>query len=406
MSSATVVEPVGDGSSGGENEMHICATVNEGEAKCYEVPDMLKHYIKHKSQALGYKIYETKESCEQEDCKFQSAMKLALRENFKHAKTQAVTSCMSVKHDKFMCGVRGSGFNFDSGASNPQETKAEQEYASSLHIMPKESTSEQMIQRLAQEEKYQLLGQQANRIMEDTGLTTHLSARNSWGSPFGDGAQLLGDGSAIIARVPGAASRLLTSQNLPASQRVVLATRDAPVVGALDRIQQGTPLGYIDTQNPSSAWTVGAELSTRFPQAVLAGPQQQEATIAEERFTMQNSSPTLTPGESGENYQMHFCCAGKQNGCVLQAVPLNTEGCHAVSGSDMLGAAEAKCLMNCTGELFQELRPDAVCYKHGECDATRRWQVGERAPCYASQEVCKVATAQSQATDVQGSTYS
>ena len=391
---------------GDKKGIHICASVDEGEAKCYEVPAALRQYIMKEAQLTGYSTHETKKSCVKDDCNFKSAIKLALSEKGKSMKTQAVTSCLSENPDTFICGVRGAGFNFNSQSLNSSESNTKQEYASSSPTVPKSGTSEQMIQRLAQEQKYQLLGQQANRIMQDTGVTTELLTRNSWGSPFGGAAQLLGDGSAIIARLPGAASRLSTSPNLSEGQQSSLAARDAPVLGALDAIQQSEPLGYVDARRPSSAWTVGSELSTRFPQAVLAGPQQQEASLASALFTVQNnSSQNLTLAERGGNFQAHFCCAGKENGCVLQAVPPDTKGCHRVSGVDMLGAAEAKCLMNCTGEVFQELRPDAVCFKHGECEATRRWQVGERAQCYASQEVCQVATAQSRAMNVHGSTY-
>lgn len=386
-------------------DMHVCATVDGGEPKCYRVPPVVQKKIIEARQTHGDKpVYRNSEECLSDTCGSENAWKFSERASSNERNTMADIDCFSAVPGAFSCVTRdpaSAGMIGAAVASKPARDVARPMFNVRPDSKEDTSTSKQL-QALAQQQKYRLLGQSVKNSSERvTAGNTQLLASNAWGSPFEGGAQLLGDGSALIAQDPGTASRLLTTASANRAQSLALEARNAPVVGALDWLKQGTPLGYVDSQNPATTWTVGNELASRFPQAVLAGPQQQDATLSEALYTVQNSPNNMQKN----SLAAHFCCQGRRRGCELQTVERGTPGCYPIHGADMLGAAEGKCLMNCTGELFQELRPDAVCFEHGDCQAKRRWEVGSLASCYASQDVCRVATAQSKAMDTIGSTY-
>ena len=65
--------------------------------------------------------------------------------------------------------------------------------------------------------------------MNETGVSTKIKYESSWGSPFEGTAQMLGDGSALIQNVLGAASRLLTSTKSTPAQLLNIANERAAV---------------------------------------------------------------------------------------------------------------------------------------------------------------------------------
>lgn len=383
-----------------DTELHICATVDDGEPKCYQVPLSKIEEFKDKLQESEILSHSSRDDCLKHACNSANALKLDIKSSFVDKLTDAKTSCMSSYPGDFVCSVRGKDLNMFKG-----DTIHAVESARAYAGGGQDSVNDQ-IANLAQQQRYELLGQQLNGIMNETGVSTKIKYESSWGSPFEGTAQMLGDGSAFIQNVPGAASRLLTSTKLTPDQLLSVANQRAAVTGSLDWLQQAPPFGYVNvnTQTPVNAWTLNNELAWRFPQAVLTGPPQPDVTLSEAIFTVQNNSKNITL-DSQPGMQAHFCCNGRDRGCMLQAVREGTKGCYPVLGVDMLGAAESKCQLNCTGEIFQELRPDAVCFQEGSCNAIRRWQIGNKAACYASQEVCQVATAQARALNVLGSTY-
>jgi len=396
---------------------HVCGTRDGVSADCYQVPsstraDLLKHAKDHK----GPPYYESASECRASQCDLAHAWRLATSKgqaprapSARGHDSLADLDCYAPTGDSFICVARPGGAAW----MEPDQTESKGGGAYALADTPAAlptqdavggrggSATADRIDALAQQQRYELLGQQVATSLADTGwANSELAVDQAWGSPFSAQARLLGDGSALIARTPGPGDRLLSTTQLSAAQRVALAARDAPVVGALDWLQQGDPLGFVDTQNPVSSWSVGSDLAWRFPQAVLSAPDRPPTTLEETLKVLQG-----TPTTSHSSQAAHFCCQGRDRGCELKVVTNGTAGCQPVLGAEMLGAAEAKCELGCTGTLLEEMRPDALCFQHGDCRATRRWELGQKKPCYASLEVCQVASAQRNALLSVGSTY-
>lgn len=265
---------------------------------------------------------------------------------------------------------------------------------------------EHRVAQLEQKQQASLLGLQAAADMQAGGAETSerlwTSLGSGWGSPFSAQVRFLGDGSALIARHQSTGARLLTTEDLSGAERIALAARSAPVVGALDWLQRGDPLGFYNSEEPLNAWSVGGELSRRFPSYVLeAEPHGQGSssptTVSEALFALEHALP-----QKGRppTHTAHYCCRKEAPGdCDLVSVARGTAGCTEIRSIDSLGAAKAHCVRACGGA------PEvSTCFDAETCELLSS-EAARTRPCFADQLVCTTARAQQEALRDLGLTF-
>jgi hypothetical protein len=449
--------------------VHICGLLND-EAKCYEVPRSVADSLP--PSELGSTYFDTADACLAQICTKENAWPLAqdggsqpkpnplTQDGGRRRKTDAADGDCYMEGTTYICvsppekslaptgsmpvlapspapltqapqmrpelSIEKAGSRLcpepdraSLATSLEQHRKTFQAKARLAGQRSKQaSTLKAQIRSLEQKQRYELLGEEVARqsLSVATNNNDFISQGQavSWASPFSGGARLLGSGSAVIAQKPGASERLLSVSSLNGAQRIALAQRNAPVLGALDNLQTGTPLGYVNTSSPMNAWAVGG-LDAAYPQSSLPRVEGSPTTLKE---ALQVLSQSPKGASSDEAKQRHWCCHNATGDCVDRNVAEGTEGCTPI----MLGAlnsseALAQCKRSCPSAAYKaqfaseggmSIQP-SNCFMAHNCEprvnASWRAEPTSAGPCFNDQEVCMVALRQRQALKGVGSQY-
>jgi hypothetical protein len=362
----------------------VCASLNGGAVQCYHVPSSSRDELTSKAAASGIKTpyYTTAAACVRSGCN-DSASHWQIQTGGAPSATpsgggggagsSANLDCFSPEAKTFVCAERAGRSEIRSGpadgSANSLGTDAEEavmrrplsrkhgkeEGRGAAHGSGgaedqgrlEASEVNARAAQLVQQQRAALLGQEAAGAVASTGHDVAVLAVRAaaWGTPFGGSVRLLGDGSALIAAEPSGGEKLVSLRQIGAAENLAHAVHNAPVAGALAWLEQGSPLGYVNTQQPRTAWPVGGGPSSRFPQHAPARPSPPPTTLDDALFALQNSASA----KQGSGETAHFCCKSSEEGCQLQTAPPGTEGCHPVLGAAMLSAAEARCNLSCAG---------------------------------------------------------
>ena len=317
---------------------YACASIDQGEPTCRQFSFGSRAQLLKDSNGPAVPFYQTLAECQRNACAVGSAVNL--RQTDSRAALTSVDppqgsgskptggdgDCYAPDTSTFVCvGRKGSV---------AAEVLSKVAGRSPVVDLPPPAPGNVggEISKLARQQQDSLLGLQVAHNVVSQGHSTQVVAKaDAWNSPFQPNTRLLGDGSALIATQPGTADQLLSTRTLSSAQRVALAARNAPVTGALDWLQQGDPMGFVNMSQPMNAWSVGRALETRYPDSVQGREAANPTTLAESLYTLQNAPPR----ESGMGTSAsQYCC--EAGVCKLSPGGAGRTGCVSVVG-DALG---------------------------------------------------------------------